>query len=774
VVSDWRDYLLSLLRKALDGGADGDFQSILMLRSIYPGVAPTGLVAKDAPTPRQLKEFVNQIGAVCRQRTDVPLVHVAYYALLRRDRVPVAQWLVEGTLPHPTLAYLFRGGVREDLAALYFGTTQSDAQQLLLRPALEEAFAAGNAEVVGELKDRTGFREALDGMNFPARAADGGVELTRATYALSSANALKGLEHWARAVLDRLSRDQKSWRLDGREGGIGLAVLLNRISLADDSTLRPLLRRVVATPIENDPEGVRQLQGLAGAADEFGALGRSGNLHIKLEVPPERLVSSLASFGKQITRPKFASVLELSSTPDELASALLDGMVSQPLEAEQALAVLSVGANGIPIDQLWPLVVHWLRDNDPVNPQQLDVLLGVLAQARTMYSRENVLAGAADNGILTNVTYVAHSNGWFKGAAEASMLHLASRPNLSDPEALRQSPTDTQILRNALADPANEPQLVAFQLTWLKKHKRGAFSLLMSIARDETNAWVNQQLGALSDAGDLVTSPHQYAQKWKYLRAALGSDRFAEHTRKSLGNTAGRKKLLSKVDDPEFALTLLDAAAAGPAPRHERELWHRAKNVLNTTPTEDWAAALQDPEASALIELALRLSGTSSAPSDPPGLEDALYPHFQALAAGETVWQPDGPTFKQLTHLLSPGARKSVASQLCAQLEGRDGHVDPALLPTYGDFLSEESAFRTHQKLPNVLERFVAQDAWDAVEWFVRLARDHSDTLKDKTRKEEMRHLRTKIAEKLEIIDEGAAPALDDLASLLNVRRKAG
>jgi hypothetical protein len=70
--------------------------------------------------------------------------------------------------------------------------------------------------------------------------------------------------------------------------------------------------------------------------------------------------------------------------------------------------------------------------------------------------------------------------------------------------------------------------------------------------------------------------------------------------------------------------------------------------------------------------------------------------------------------------------------------------------------------------------RFVAQEAWDAVQWFVQLAKEHADTLKEKGRQSERRHLRTKITQKLDVIDEGVAPALDELAGLLNVKRSSG
>jgi hypothetical protein len=79
---------------------------------------------------------------------------------------------------------------------------------------------------------------------------------------------------------------------------------------------------------------------------------------------------------------------------------------------------------------------------------------------------------------------------------------------------------------------------------------------------------------------------------------------------------------------------------------------------------------------------------------------------------------------------------------LCAELEGRDGQVGPELFPTYGEFLGGEKGFRSHPKLPNVIERFVARDQWPVVAWFVELAERENDAFNETGRRDEMNHLR--------------------------------
>jgi KAP family P-loop domain len=223
VLSEWRDYLVRLLREALVGADDDDLRSVTRLRSMYPAVREKGLVSREAPTPRQLKQFVNQIGAVRRQRDDVELLHIAYYVLLRRDSVDVRTKLVNGELPDGKLLHLFNSEVRDDLAALHFGTTHTLAQQLLIGPELERAFAAGDPEPVKQLKARPGFVDALERLDFQGLAGDGAVELTRAVAVLSAGGAfdVPEVEVWATDVLDPLTRSTSMWRLDGSECGHG-------------------------------------------------------------------------------------------------------------------------------------------------------------------------------------------------------------------------------------------------------------------------------------------------------------------------------------------------------------------------------------------------------------------------------------------------------------------------------------------------------------------------------------------------------------------------
>lgn len=353
------------------------------------------------------------------------------------------------------------------------------------------------------------------------------------------------------------------------------------------------------------------------------------------------------------------------------------------------------------------------------------------------------------------------------------MLHLAVRPELPDPPtANRNSIAGLAALRQAVQNLAPS-EFVAAQLDWLQRHPKEAFGFVASVSKGPSaTGWAEQQFRSLAEADDLVTSRGQLLTSWRYLRRVLGEERFLRHVREALDRDSGRRATLAGITLPSQALDAITASEAEKQAPYLREVEEAAAKVLSSASSEDWEAAFKSSATEPLLSLALRLTGSSLAPKNPSGLQEALHAHFSDLADDDgeaALWQPDGATFARVTRLLNAPARKVLASQFCAELEGRDGQVGPHLLQTYGDFLAEEAGFRSHQKLPNVVERFLAREDWSFVGWFVDLARKHDDALDEKGRREEMQHLREKVGEKLDAAGSSAPVELIQLAELFGL-----
>ena len=94
VLSNWKTYLLNLARKALPSHTPEDVDVIYQ---VFDALRETN---EASPTPRDLKLYINQIGALHRQwQHAFPLAILAYYVLLRKKEPDIRAKLSEENFP---------------------------------------------------------------------------------------------------------------------------------------------------------------------------------------------------------------------------------------------------------------------------------------------------------------------------------------------------------------------------------------------------------------------------------------------------------------------------------------------------------------------------------------------------------------------------------------------------------------------------------------------------------------------------------------------------
>lgn len=784
LLSDWRSYLLRLLSIALPTSSGAEKQAVVTIRALYPGPEPHGPVTAP-PTPRQLKQFVNQIGALWRQREDIPLVNLAYFVLLQQSRIDVTKRLVtsEPTLPHSRLAHLLVADVGDDLLALHFGTTQGLANQIVLGNALDTAFASGDAAAIQPLIGRPGLVDTLESLDWATKAANGAIDLTRAVDVLLSSGAFDQahIKNWSTAFLEPLAATVPSWSLAGAETGRGLAFLIDGLSTGDDAALANLLRKVDAKPQAFDENGQLQLDAFIALAEQLRLPSRGQSLgpvrdvlvshgrRVELAIPPDRLVESLAYLATKAPNDAVWSALHLPIPAPDVADVFAGVAVSDNFQqVQQALDVLMVYPARVDLDALATKCLDWLRQQDPPSPEKLTCLLYVVDVARQAGRGQDAIGAAADDGTFMHLVSLSERQAWHVEAASASMLQLAVRPRFPEPQQGREAPSGTQILRETLTNPASHPDLVTAQFDWLVRRASEAEKLLIPVATtQEFVPWANQQFQRLEAAGTLLISPDQYLANWKYFRGLFEEDGFAQLVTRIFSDEKSRHAIVQGSQDPGIALATLRATQDKAYAASIRS-W--SKGIIEGSTGDSWRAALADPTCGDLPQLALQLVGTKEAPRNLPALQDALHTHFQSMAAGEAVWQPDGVEFEKLTELLAGHARRTLAGQLCAELEGRGGDIAPALFATYGTFLAGEKNFRIHAALPNVVERLVANSGWEGVAWFAEVAEHHRDAFQVKNREAQMASVRDRVTEKLAESGVGPPEALTRLADVLSIK----
>ena len=132
---NWRDFLQDALKQAFPSHTEEDFRDIYRAYAIKRGLETA------APTPRDLKVFVNQIGTLHRERQDeFPLSRLACYVLIQQDSTNIHDALLKPDALKPATQVIGERW-RDTIAAIHFGVPAHDARQLLLRTPIENAIS---------------------------------------------------------------------------------------------------------------------------------------------------------------------------------------------------------------------------------------------------------------------------------------------------------------------------------------------------------------------------------------------------------------------------------------------------------------------------------------------------------------------------------------------------------------------------------------------------------------------------------------------------------
>ncbi|MBI5251049.1 MAG: hypothetical protein HY912_16285 [Desulfomonile tiedjei] len=150
VLVAWRDYLMTMLSMGFpDPAVISDSDASLIVRLFYR----KGIPREHPVAPRDIKTFVNQLVALYRVRTDIPLPILAAYVLYfneiespdmdfgRTDIVPT-------TVSHLLVPYLSEHTLNVFFAALRYQISIADAQHTTISPRIVEALERGDCQSI--------------------------------------------------------------------------------------------------------------------------------------------------------------------------------------------------------------------------------------------------------------------------------------------------------------------------------------------------------------------------------------------------------------------------------------------------------------------------------------------------------------------------------------------------------------------------------------------------------------------------------------------------
>ncbi|MFZ7133369.1 MAG: P-loop NTPase fold protein [Eubacteriales bacterium] len=135
VLSNWKKYLEDLAATAFPKHSKEDHHVICSVFSLNQSAE------RRPPTPRELKLYINQIGAIHRQWQDhhFPIGHIAYYIILRRNSTNIRTELINKNIPEKKFEEILPPNLKNSIAGLYFNVKSDIGQQLLLDEPINTA-----------------------------------------------------------------------------------------------------------------------------------------------------------------------------------------------------------------------------------------------------------------------------------------------------------------------------------------------------------------------------------------------------------------------------------------------------------------------------------------------------------------------------------------------------------------------------------------------------------------------------------------------------------
>jgi|GEM_PF-5361180 len=616
VRSDWGKFLEKQLEIAFPEHPKIDNEFHLVYRVFDLARADRSL----PPTPREMKLFVNQIGALHRQWFDkYPLHHLAYYAVLSKNGDSIIGQLREGSLPAPSVRSILGEDSADTLAALAFGVDVSKARELMLMPGLIEALQnnnVGRLERIARLHP-SGIWPVLEGVPFN----DWPISESRSLASAASTLLLFGFQDKApdgfrTSTIDSLGEAFAAvnrWEPLDETTGRGIAAMLH---MKPNPTLAERLVQVVAAPIEEvegegaSELGIQWLETLIPLLDAIHELGLEAVLVEGVPVPGNEawIVKIVSSLEKVESTSRYAKYLRSDLPPEKVGEHLKEAITSGSITSEdvKALDVIRELFSGLDWQGVGECALQRLNNPASFDPQEIAAMLHVLWK---LTKWEVVPVGKLKQ--LANSDHVLHHlhHARTRESPEAIawclLTQIAMRPDASQPpNPVGNSADGWSFFNSALGNPSDhEAALDEFnRIVDANELHQIIVETASKIAG--WRPWLMASANELirNGAALKVVGSGEYAEKHEFLKATLDEDTFSSLTGSLVKQGEVIDTAMKEPFDSETGEFYVDLIDAGGHANSAFNSW--ISDSLKTIDAATWTTALTSKTY--LIELVVK------------------------------------------------------------------------------------------------------------------------------------------------------------------------
>ena len=713
LLTDWRGFLQEALQQALPNHQEADF------RDVYRAFAAKGGLEKSAPTPRDLKIFVNQIGTLHRVRQDeFALSHLACYVLLQRDGTNVRNALLsEKDLPFPMR--IIGKEWREIIAALHFGVPAQEARQLLLRDPIQVALANGDGDSLSRLASThpTGFWAVLED-SVPAGAQDWNTlspaEIAKAATALAESQVLAHANSRPEAAalqssIRTAATAVRAWGPFDAANAQGM-VAVARLVAVPEEIVPVLVSGASNAPVEA-PEGTSNAEiervspsvwmasalALIKGLVEAG-LGKQIEDGVKVPLDAQQWLDvshEVAEKDPHGQLLKYFGLQAIAEIDELLAQRAVPGQIDE--STFDAVRAAMATKSGNAMNNVAGVVFSHLESGEGIPGDQLVFMLKILRFSRSggLIERDQY-EGYATSGHYLHHLHQAVSENYPEAVGECMFGYLEAVPDAREPAQVGNSHAGYQNLSQLLQDPDTLPGAVEHFTALAKETKQLPAVFAMTTGERPVPPFVSRVLRTLLVSEDVSKAPELVMANWSVIREVLETEEedsqdletFLKRFRRLDSLVASVVSGTFDVRDSGLYVALLKSDAdtnlvtwcTSGLPSVSQDAW--SKEIASRGDLLDLVTELKTRGASVVLGVAYY---------------DALIECAEGVAEGPERTLAD-ESWSDLLTLLDADHQVLFPRRVYNVLEASDGEASPEFFNLFGDMISSRELLANERR----------------------------------------------------------------------------
>ena len=736
LLTNWREFLQEALQQALPNHEEADYYGV------YRAFAANGGLETSAPTPRGLKTFVNQIGALHREWQDeFPLSHLACYVLFQGDGKDVRKVLLSNDdfeLLSQSIGQEWRGVI----AALHFGVPVEEARQLLLRGPIQAALANGDGKALSELElaHREGFWSVLED-TVPAGADDwksvAPADLAKAATALADSGLFDQSDGRpepaaVRSIIRTAAAAVGAW--DPFDAGTAKGMVRVVHLVGNPEEMFPALLAGASNAHVGTSEEGRQEGGVAPAVwvasaftlmEGFLQIGSDEHSEPAIAVPlnAEQWVEVSHEVMEEDPNGRLLQHFELQAVEaidqllaDQIANNQLDENTFNPVYA--AMATRSRNAMTAVASQ----VFSRLQSGESFPGDQITHLLKTLRVTNLAgLIDQDDYTGFAKSGYHLHHLYYAVSEGHAEAVAECMFGFLQTVPDRREPSHVGNSSDGYQNLNQLLQDPNNVSGAVEHFASLANETQQLPVVFEMISEDGSIPPFVARVLHMLLTSKDVPKPPDLVSENWAVIREVLREgEESSESFEAFLKDLPGIDNLVAgilgetfDVHDSALYLALLRSSTS-------TALVTWCATGLSSIRKDAWSEAITSQGD--LLDLVKELKTRGANMVLGASYYDALVNYAEHVSDGSATALRN-ESWSDLFSLLDASRQELFHRRAYGILKYSEGEASAEFFALFGDILSDRRILASDQRfIDEVCRPILHIGTVDGIAWMAKVA----------------------------------------------------